>query len=205
MSINQRDLIFLILKGMLAWIVLSGLVLYFGVWLGNALFPLIKAVMVMMMPDLNPSLKLVKGGQSQLSYAIENTALVLRPIYLNVNSFIPARTELKSSLQFFSSLAPIIIELSIMMVWPVQLWSQRLLLIALGLLTSAALVATIFSSLLLGKLEIAIQEVALTGSNPRREPWFLDWARFCDLGGNWLLGIAAVWLCIKLQHRLLRW
>jgi hypothetical protein len=57
---------------------------------------------------------------------------------------------------------------------------------------------------LLGKLEISFQDVALTGKNPRPVPWFVDWMVFCEMGGRWLLAIAAAWLCIQLQRGLLQ-
>jgi hypothetical protein len=86
----------------------------------------------------------------------------------------------------------------------VQHWRQRLLLIGLGLLTSALVVMATLPALLLGKLEISFQDIAESGSNPRAVPWFVDWMVFCEMGGRWLLGIAAAWLCIQLQRRLIR-
>ncbi len=58
--------------------------------------------------------------------------------------------------------------------------------------------------LLLGKLEISFQDIAETGQHPRPVPWFVEWMVFCEMGGRWLLAIAAAWLCIQLQRGLLR-
>ena len=147
--------------------------------------------------------KLVESA-SQLDYSIELSAWVLRPVYLNDNQFIPPGTELKASAHLLHALVPLIIEAAILLVWPVQRQSQRCLLIALGLLTAILVIMATVPALLLGKLEISFQDVALTGKNPRQIPWFVDWMVFCEMGGRWLLAIAASWLCIQLQRRLLR-
>jgi hypothetical protein len=201
---NRRDLIFLTLKGLLAWLVLSFLVWYFRGWLGESLFPLIEAVMMWITPELSPSLKLVKSAQAHFDYSIELSAWVLRPIYVNASQFIPPGTDLKSSVHLLHSFVPLVIEGAILLVWPVQRWSQRLLLIALGLLTGILVVMAILPAQILGNLEISFQDVALTGKNPRPVPWFVDWMVFCEMGGRWLLAIAAAWLCIQLQRGLLR-
>lgn len=201
---SRRELFVLTLKGLLAWLVLSGLVLYFGEWLIKGLFPLLKAVMISMALDLSPSLKLVKSAQSQLDASIELSAWVLRPVYLNASHFIPPQTVLKSSAHLLHSFVPLVIEGSILLVWPVQGWRQRLLLIGLGLLTAVLVVMATLPAQLLGKLEISFQDIAEAGQNPRLVPWFVDWMVFCELGGRWLLGIAAAWLCIQVQRGLLR-
>ncbi len=200
---NRRELISLSLKGLLAWLVLSGLVWYCGEWLGKGLFPLLKAVIMTMNADLSPSLKLVKPA-GQLDDTLELSAWLLRPVYLNAGQFIPPGTELKSSADLLHALVPLVIEGSILLVWPVQRWPQRLLLIALGLLTAVLVVMAILPAHLLGILEISFQDVALSGQNPRIVPWFVDWMVFCEMGGRWLLGIAAAWLCIQLQRGLLQ-
>ncbi len=200
---NRRELISLTLKGLLAWLILSGLVWYFGEWLGKGLFPLLKAVTMAMNPDMSPSLNLMKPT-AQLDYAIELSALVLRPVYLNAGQFIPPGIELKSSVHLLHALVPLVIEMSLLLVWPVQRRSQRCLLITLGLLTAVLVVMATVPALLLGKLEISFQDVALTGQNPRQVPWFVDWMVFCEMGGRWLLAIAAAWLCIQIQRGVLR-
>ena len=140
----------LTLKGLLAWLVLSDLVWYFGEWLGKGLFPLIKAVIMTITSEISPSFKLVKSAQASLDYSIELFAWVLRPVYLDAGQYIPAGTELKSLAHLLHVLVPMIIEEAILLVWPVQRWPQRLLLIALGLLTAVLVVmATLPAQLLM--------------------------------------------------------
>jgi len=201
---NRHELMSLTLKGLLAWLVLSGLVWYFGEWLVKGLFPLFEAAIMTMTPEISPSLNLVKSAQSQLDYSIELSAWLLSPVYLNAGQFIPPGTELKSSAHLLHVLVPLVIEMSILLVWPVQRWPQRLLLITLGLLTAVLVIMATLPAQLLSMLEISFQDVALTGKNPRPVPWFVDWMVFCEMGGRWLLAIATAWLCIQLQRGLLR-
>ncbi|MDX8130354.1 hypothetical protein QLH52_23890 [Methylomonas sp. OY6] len=201
---SRRELFVLTLKGLLAWLVLSGLVVFFGDSLITGLFPLLKAVMISMAPDLSPGLKLVESAQSQLDASIELSAWVLRPVYLNASHFIPPQTVLKSSAHLLHSFVPMVIEGSILLIWPVQGWRQRLWLLGLGLLAAVLVIMATLPAQLLGKLEISFQDIAESGINPRQVPWFVDWMVFCELGGRWLLGIVAAWLCIQLQRGLSR-
>ena len=201
---NQRELSLLTIKALLAWLALSGLAWYVGAALIIGLFPFIKSIMIILTPELAPSLKLVTSASAQLDYSIELSAWVLRPIYLNAAQYIPQGIDLKSSAHLLHVLVPLVIEGSILLVWPVQRWSQRLCLIVFGLLTAVLVVMAILPSQLLGQMEISFQEVASTGKNPRFVPGFVDWMIFCKMGGRWLLGIAAAWLCIQLQRGLMR-
>ena len=194
---NRPELLSLTVKGFLAWLALSGLVLFFGDGLITGLFPLLKAIMISMAPDLSPGLKLVKSAQSQMDAWIELSVLALRPIYLNADHFIPSTTELKSSAHLLHSLVPLVIEGCILLVWPIQHWWQRALLLGLGLLAAVLVIMATLPAQLLGKLEISFQDIAESGRNPRPVPWFVDWMVFCEMGGRWLLGIVAAWFCIK--------
>jgi hypothetical protein len=198
---SQRDLIVLILKGLLGWLILSGLAWFGGVWLVYGLIPLIKAVIMTMTSEISPGLTLVPSNSD---FSIELSAWVLKPMYINLSQFIPPGTELKSSADLLHILVPLVIEGSILLVLPVPSWSQRWVLITFGLLTATLVILVTLPALLLGKLEIAFQDVAMTGKNPRTVPWFVDWMVFCELGGRWLLAIAAAWLSIQLQRGLLR-
>jgi len=201
---NRRDLLYLVLKGFLAWLLLSALLGVCGEWLIRALFPFIKAVMISMMPELSPGLKLLKSPQSVFDFSIELSALVLRPIYLNAGQYIQPGANLKSTADMLHVLVPLVIEWSILLAWPVRNWMQRLWLLALGLPMAILVVLGTLPAQLLGNLEISFQDIALTGSNPRQAPWFVDWMIFCEMGGRWLLGIAAAWLCIQLRKAFIR-
>jgi len=152
----QRELISLTLKGLLAWLTLSGLIWYFGECLGKALFPLLTAGIMTLSSEISPSLNLVKSI-SRFDDGIELSAWVLRPIYLNADQFILPGTDLKSAVHLLHALVPVVIEGVILLVWPVQRWSQRCLLVVLGVLTAILVVLAIVPAQLLGKLEISFQ------------------------------------------------
>jgi len=159
--------------------------------------------MITMMPELAPSLKLIHSAQSEFDNSIELSAWVVSPVYLNVGHFIPPLTELKSSAHLLHVLVPLVIEGAILLVWPVRRWAQRYMLIGFGMLTAVLVVLAILPAQLLSLIEMSFQNFALTGQNPRPEPWFLTWMVFCEMGGRWLLGIVAAWLCIQLQRSLM--
>ena len=198
---SRRELISLILKGLMAWLTLSSLVWYFGGGLATLLFPLLKAVISTLMPEISPGLKLV---QVQLDYALELSARTLRPIYLNADHFILPGTEMKSSIHLLHALVPLVIEGIILLVWPVQRGSQRCLLLALGFLTAVLLIMATLPTHFLGQMEISFHNIAVTGSKPRPVLWLVEWMVFCEMGGRWLLGIVAACLCIQAQRELLR-
>jgi hypothetical protein len=200
---KKRYLLSLSAKAMLVWLLLSGLVLYGGEWLLTGLFPLLKATMVMLAPELLPSLQLVKSTQLQSDTTLQLSAWVLRPVYLFSGHYIPKGTDLQSTVQLLHILVPLVIENTILFVWPVQHWIQRLLLLALGLASAVLVVILTLPTHLLANLEISFQDIALTGENPRPVPWFVDWMIFCEMGGRWLLALVAAWLCIQLQKKLL--
>jgi hypothetical protein len=154
-----------------------------------------------MTSEISPCLTLLPSNSD---FSIELSAWVLKPIYINASQFIPPGTELKSAAHLLHNLVPLVIEGSILLVWPVPRWSQRLILMAFGLLTATLVILLTLPALLLGKLEITFQDVAMTGKNPRTVPWLVDWMVFCELGGRWLLAIAAAWLSIQFQRGLLR-
>jgi hypothetical protein len=197
---NQRELIALTLRGLVAWLFLSAVVGYYGEYLAKGLLPLINMVIMLMTSEISPSLKVIKPTQSQLDYSIELSAWVLHPVYLNASLGIPTGTELKASVQVLHALVPLVIELSILLVWPVQRWTQRFLLIVFGLLTAVLVVIATLPAHLLGMLEMSFQEAAVSGENPRPVPWFVEWMVFCEMGGRWLLAIAAAWCCVQLQR-----
>jgi hypothetical protein len=188
---NRHNIIWLILKGLVVWLVLSIGVLYVGEWLLANLFPLLKRVISLMTTELSPSLKLIKTADSQFDASVELSARVVRPIYLNTGHYIPPGMDLSSSAHLMHVWVPLVIEFSILLVWPVQYWLQRLFLIVVGLLTAILVVLLILPAQLLGVLEVSLQNVALTGAVPRPAPWFLAWMVFCEMGGRWLLGILA--------------
>ena len=199
---NRHELIKLLLKGLLVWLLVSALLWWVGDGLLQALLPLLQAVVSQLTSDISPALKLVPSLASVGDSTIDLSAWVLSPIYLNELQFIPPGTELTSSAHLLHALVPVVIVLAIVMVWPVSAWSQRLLLIGLGLLTALLIILATIPTLLLGHLEMTFQEVAQTGNRPRIVPWFLDWMVFCELGGSWLLAILGAWLCIQVQRSL---
>ncbi|WP_347986278.1 hypothetical protein [Methylomonas sp. AM2-LC] len=200
---NQRDLLWLTGKALLIWLLLSCLTGYVGEWLLTGLFPVIKAIIIMLAPEFLPSIELIKSTQSQWDTSLQLSAWVVRPVYLNTSHFIPIGTDLQSTVHLLHILVPLVIEVTVLCVWPVQHWLQRLLLLTWGLVSAACVIVLTLPTHLLANLEISFQDIALSGENPRAVPWCVDWMVFCEMGGRWLLALAAAWLCIHVQKSLL--
>ena len=195
--LNQRDLIFFSLKVLLAWAVLTGLIVFYGEWLLTPLFPLFKAVMLMMVSGFSPTLKFipaVDGGQLKL------TVWVLSTVPIGAGVVIPKGIELTSSMHVLHGLVPIVVALSILLVWPVQNWRCKLLLIAPGILTSVFILLATVPVLLVALLEMPFQEKAMQANALHQAPWFMDWMVFSEMGGALLLALTGVWVCIGLQR-----
>jgi hypothetical protein len=92
-----------------------------------------------------------------------------------------------------------VIELSVLLVWPVNAWRERFLLLLLGLVTSMIVLAATAPFVLIGNLEIYLQEMAVQAQVKRPEPWTLTWMIFSEMGGRWLLPLVAAMLCIRFQ------
>jgi len=195
--LNQRDLIFFSLKVLLAWAVLTGLIVFYGEWLLTPLFPLFKAVMLMMVSGFSPTLKFipaVDGGQLKL------TVWVLSTVPIGTGAVMPKGIGLSSYMHVLHGLVPIAVALSILLVWPVQSWRYKLLLIALGILTSVLILLATVPVLLVALLEMPFQEKAMQANALHQAPWFMDWMVFSEMGGALLLALTGVWVCIGLQR-----
>lgn len=120
--LNQRDLIIFSLKVLLAWSALTGLIVFYGEWLLTPLFPFFKAVIVEVVSGFSPSLKFihsVDGGRLEL------TVWVLSTVHIDAGVVIPRGVELTSSTHVLHVLVPIVVALSILLVWPVSHWRQK--------------------------------------------------------------------------------
>jgi hypothetical protein len=197
---KQPELFHWFLKGLLVWLCLSAILIYFGSSIGVACLPLVKPVLMLMAPDLSPSLKIAHTPNAILNYAVELSAWTLRPLYLNAQQLIPPQTELKSTGNLFHLFVPLAIQGTILCVWPVQNFRQRISLLGLGLIAAVLVILAILPAQLLGNIEIALHQQAIKGPTPRPEPWFLNWMIFCEMGGRWLLGLVAVSLCVHFNQ-----
>lgn len=175
---NRSELLALMGKGLLIWMGLSVLCWYFSQSLGNFLLYIIRPVIILTNSEISPSLKLAASDQFPRAYSVEMTAWTLRPIYVNAHLDVPPGIELNASAHLLHGLVPVIIQWTILLVWPVQNWLQRGFLIGNGLIMTMVVVMATLPLLLLGKLEMAFQAIALQGPNPRPEPWYLDWMVF---------------------------
>jgi hypothetical protein len=195
----RLDLIALSLKGVLAWALLSALGWYFSKELGFLVLPLLEFVIRLATADFAPSLKLVAENHD---WVIRLDAWTLRPLHLGGNKGIPAGRELTAYTRLLHALVPVIIELTILLAWPVRYWRDRCFLLAAGTMMAVLVVGATAPFVLLGILEISLQDLASEAQVLRPEPWTLSWMLFCEMGGNWVLPVIAALAVIILQRNL---
>lgn len=195
---SRAELLTLALKALLAWSVLSGFGWYFGEALGTGLLPWFEAIIYQVRPDYWPRLKLI---QENHDFTIYMSATLLNPVPLGGTLWLKTGLEITAGTHVMHTLVPIVIELSILLVWPVNSWRERWILLSLGLVTSMLVVSATAPFVLLGNLEINLQLLADQANVNRPVPWTITWMIFNEMGGRWVLPIIAALLCVQLQRR----
>ena len=198
---SRSELIAICLKGLAAWLALSGLGWYFSEALGQCLLPGFSYIVSQFYPELSPLLTLVPENHD---FNIHLSALVLRPLHLGEQQWLSPGLELTAGTHLMHTLVPMVIELSILLVWPVNGWRGRISLLALGFVTSLLVLGMTAPFVLLGNLEIYLQELAGQANVQRPESWLLTWMIFCEMGGRWVIPIVAALLCVQLEQSLCR-
>ena len=194
---NRAELVALSLQGLLAWLVLSALGWYFGGALGQCLLPGFGFIINQICPDYSSWLTLLPENHD---FTIQLSAIVVNPVLLGDKLWLNPGLELTVGTHLMHTLVPLVIQVSILLVWPVKSWRKRVILLVLGLVTSVFVLGLTAPFLLLGNLEVYLLELAEQAKVHRPEPWTLSWMIFCEMGGRWLLPIVAAVLCIKLQQ-----
>lgn len=194
---SQTEFLVLSLKGLLAWLVLSALGWYVGEELGQCLLHWLDFIVNLVCPDYSYWLSLTPKNHDYTFYL---NALVVQPVHLGGKQWLTVGQEMTAGTQLMHTLVPVVIELSILLVWPVTGWRERLMILVLGVITAVFVVGLTAPFVLLGNLEIYLQEMAVEAQVKRLEPWYLTWMIFCEMGGRWVLPILAAFLCIRLQH-----
>jgi hypothetical protein len=197
---SRTELLALSAKGLMAWLALSALGWYFGETVGQCLLPGFSFIMNLIWPDFSSLLTLVPDNHD---YSIQVNSILLQPVHLGGKQWLTVGQDMTATTHLMHTLVPMIIELSILLVCPVKGWRERMVVLALGLVTSLLVLAVTAPFVLLGNLEIYLQEMAVEAKVHRPEPWLLTWMIFCEMGGRWALPIVAAFLCIRLQRQLL--
>lgn len=197
LTIPKPLLISLSLKALWVWLVLSGLGWYFQNAIGQTLLPIYEVIIRLLTPEFSSGLKIISQGHEQI---IQLNLRLLRPFAISRQYAFPAGKEFQAGSHLIHALVPIIIELTVLLVWPVQTVKHRLILLALGFISVFPVSAAITPALLLGLIEINFQEAASSIGVSRPEPWILSWMLFCEGGGRWLLPLVAAGFCIFLQN-----
>jgi hypothetical protein len=198
--VSRADWIAIAVRTLLAWIALSALGILLAKALGDSLLPLLEVVIRLVTQDYAPALKLLP---EQHDIQIVLSGLVMRPLHLTESLAIPPGTELTAQTHLLHTLVPAVIELTAVFAWPVSGWPERLVGILLGIVTAIAVIAVSAPFVLIGTIEISLQEWVATSGGQRPEPWALTWMLFCEMGGRWLLAVLAAIASIQTAKALI--
>ena len=197
---SRADWTALTVRALLAWIALSALGILFAKALGDSLLPLLEFVIRLVTQDYAPALKLLPEHHD---FQIELSGLVMRPLHLTDSLVIRPGTELTAQTHLLHTLVPAVIELAAVLAWPVTRWPERLVGILLGIVTAIAVIAATAPFVLIGTVEISLQEWVVNSGGRRPEPWPLTWMLFCEMGGRWLLAVLAAVTSIRMARAFL--
>ncbi|MFA5983006.1 MAG: hypothetical protein WC782_03230 [Methylococcaceae bacterium] len=192
----NNSLLPLSVKALVIWLVLSGLGFYFQEAIGLALLPCFEVAVRMLAPGFSSSLKIL---QQNHDYVIELYVRLLQAVPVSSKLAFPAGKEFTASTHLMHALVPIVIEMTVLLTWPVPRFSQRLFLVAAGLVSALLICLLTTPTLLLGLIEINFQEAALSLNVIRPEPLVLTWMVYCEMGARWLLPVIAAIGCVCLQ------
>jgi len=109
---------------------------------------------------------------------------------------LPAGLVLMVKHHVLHDIAPLIVEFTLLFSWPIRYWRQRGLILFYGVVAAFFIIGSTTPFVLLGLLEIQLQELAFQAGIIRAEPMILQWLYFCEMGGNWLLAALAVVACL---------
>jgi hypothetical protein len=196
---HRADWLKLSAKAVAAWLGLSALGIYVSAPLAELMLPLFRFVLLSVAPEYAPSLKLVADNHDVL---IQLEAWLLQSLPLGGGQQIPAGLAVTTGTHLMHTLVPVVIEGSLLMAWPTRRWVERAVLLVFGVPTSILVVGLTGPFVLLGTLEIQLQDWAQQAHVVRHEPLTLTWMIFSEMGGRWVLAVTAAIWCIHVNNQL---
>lgn len=171
-----------------------------GEYLIRALTPVYETVIEAVHPEFQADIS-IEADRDEPSIVLDVTAL--RDIPYTPSKSLPAGTSVKGTeATILHSLVPVVILLTTMLVWPVQRFAQRILMIALAV-PALLLVTSVTTPLqMLGLLETAFNNAALKHGFARETPTVLSWMFFTEGGARWLIPILVGVSCGALVNKL---
>ncbi|QWF71469.1 hypothetical protein KEF85_03025 [Methylomonas paludis] len=194
---SGTDLPRLVWRGLATWLLLSLLGWFWAQPLLGWFIPYIEWIIGLAANAYRAHVSLNGAGAEA---NLELQMVLQQPLALSAQQTLKPGIKLTVVHHVLHDLAPLIVEFSLLLIWPVVSLRQRLLLLLAGIPAAFAVLGLTTPFVLLGLLEIQLQQIALYYHFIRPEPWILQWLYFCEMGGNWLLAISAALLCVRLIH-----
>ncbi len=194
-KLSTGKLAFICAKGLLIWFLLAQAGQQWGDRILAPVLPVYEDTITAIAKDYSANIDIV---DSQKGKVVQLEATTLKAIPVTPVNSLRAGITIPVTVTLLHQLVPLVILLTILLVWPVQRWQQRayMLLAAIPCILIVAVVTTPMQ--LLGTLEISLQNYAATMGYLRHEPRVLTWMLLTEGGARWLipvlLGVAAATL-----------
>jgi hypothetical protein len=199
-DVGRRSLVWLCLRALLVWALVCLAILAVQRPLMTVLLPYVDAIIRLLQWDFVPSLRLVevKGH-----WIIEMIPFLMRAVPLTDDLALRPFFQLEPFVVNVNhALVPLVLLLAAVGSWPFAHCREAL---ARMLLTVAALplvLALTLPVLLVGRVQMAIVELALQHSAKFHEPGLVSLMIFMESGGCWLLPLTLAVACVFASKRL---
>lgn len=173
---------------LLAWSLLSVAGAFLGRYAIEPLMPVISIVSDALASSYTP---IVVTHDNE----IVMTAAVDEPIYVHHNLTVHPGAKMTAKIDVLHVLVPQVLLFTVLFVWPVGSWRERLRLLAMGLPASLAIAGLTVPFLLAGKIDVMLIEDARRAGEDYGTHFLAGWMVVSESGGRWLLPLLIAALC----------
>jgi len=173
---------------LLVWSLLSVAGVFLGRYAIAPLMPVVSMVSYALASSYTPML--VSSEKD-----IVMTAYVNEPIYIHDNLTLNPGAKMTAQADLMHVLVPQILLFTVLCVWPVGSWRERLTLLAMGLPASLAIAGLTVPFLLAGKIDVMLIEDARRAGEDYGTHFLAGWMVVSESGGRWLLPLIMASLC----------
>ena len=197
---SRRFLRRLCLRTLLVWALVCLAMLALQRPLMASLLPYVDVIVRLLQSDFVASLRVV---EVQGQCLIQLTPLLMRAVPLTNELALKPFVELEP---FFVSvnhaLVPLVLLIAAVGSWPVASYGEALVRMLLSVAALPLVLALTTPVLLVGRMQMAVVELALEHGATFHEPALVGLLIFMESGGRWLLPLALAVACVVASNRL---
>lgn len=175
----------LAIKAFLIWLALSLAGFFWGEHLIKVLTPFYGEVIEQI--DSNYQTHVFINNEAEKKVVLAATAL--RAIPIVADKSLPAGRTIESNGTVLHALVPLVILLTVILVFPLQNFKQRIFLAVLTMPAILFVSALTVPLQLLGNLEVGYMNALAKYGYTKDAPWALEWMLLTEGGGRWLIPV----------------